>query len=413
MPKPSGDSADYSLFLSPEAPFPAVGGGALRSASLLTYLGKLNPVDRILFRQPGENDPASEIPKEIPGESFVIPLPHHRKDLWSRSMRNGIRAVRGKPPLIDRFSGFSGEMARFLEGRSYRLGVIEHFWCAQYLSQLRLHCDEVWLDLHNLESVLQERESRYANGVQGMAYRRFAQAYRSLERDWYRRFDLVLVTSDPDAAAVRDIAPLTKVIVFPNTIPERSRPARVEENVIVFSGNLAYPPNAEAVRFFARAVWPRLRERIPGLIWRIVGKNPDAVLRYLRGENYIQLSGPVEDAVLELARAKLAVVPILSGSGTRVKILEAWAAATPVVSTTLGAEGLPARDGEQLILADGADGFVETICGLFASESVRIRVGEAGRRLYEERFTWPAGWRTLDSALGGAKAGGRFRHKSG
>jgi glycosyltransferase involved in cell wall biosynthesis len=413
MPRPSGDSASRSLFLSPEAPFPAVGGGALRSASLLTYLGNRNPVDRILFRQPGENDPALQIPKEIPGESFVIPLPHHGKDLWSRSVRNGIRAVRGKPPLIDRFSGFSGQMAGFLEGRSYRVGVIEHFWCAPYLGQLRKHCDEVWLDLHNVESVLQEREARYANPVQWIAYRRFARAYRSLERDLYGRFDRVLVTSDADAAAVRDIAPLTKVIVFPNTIPERSRPARVEENVIAFSGNLAYPPNTEAVRFFARAVWPRLRERIPGLIWRIVGKNPDAVSRHLRGENYIQVSGPVEDAVLELARAKLAVVPILSGSGTRVKILEAWAAATPVVSTTLGAEGLPARDGEHLIIADGAESFIETICGLFASQSVRIRVGEAGRRLYEERFTWPAGWRALDSAPGVTTADRRFDPKSG
>jgi glycosyltransferase involved in cell wall biosynthesis len=174
----------------------------------------------------------------------------------------------------------------------------------------------------------------------------------------------------------------------------------VEEDVVAFSGNLAYPPNIEAVRFFTSEVWPVLQERWPGLRWRIVGKNPEAVVRYLRGEKYIQVSGPVEDAVRELAKAKVAVVPVRTGSGTRVKILEAWAAATPVVSTSLGAEGLPVRDGEHLLLADDAKLFAETVSGLLASQDRRARIGEAGRRLYETSFTWPAGWRVLDKEFG-------------
>ena len=120
---------------------------------------------------------------------------------------------------------------------------------------------------------------------------------------------------------------------------------------------MEYHPNQLAVRFFRREIWPRLRDRWPGLAWRLVGKNPEAVRQFTSGDPRIEVQGQVDDAIAELARARVAVVPLLAGSGTRLKILEAWAAGLPVVSTTLGAEGLPARDGEHLLLADGAAAF--------------------------------------------------------
>jgi glycosyltransferase involved in cell wall biosynthesis len=104
----------------------------------------------------------------------------------------------------------------------------------------------------------------------------------------------------------------------------------------------------------------------------------------------------VDDAVLELARAKVAVVPLLAGSGTRLKILEAWAAGVPVVSTFLGAEGLPVRAGEHLLLADGAADFVEAVSRLLASKELRRKVGMAGRLLLEKEFTWETAWKSLD-----------------
>ena len=84
--------------------------------------------------------------------------------------------------------------------------------------------------------------------------------------------------------------------------------------------SLEYHPNVEAVRWFRSVVWPQIRERSPGLEWRLIGKNPDAVARWTSGDDRIRVVGPVEDAVAEIARAKVAVVPLLSGSGTRFKI---------------------------------------------------------------------------------------------
>jgi glycosyltransferase involved in cell wall biosynthesis len=109
----------------------------------------------------------------------------------------------------------------------------------------------------------------------------------------------------------------------------------------------------------------------------------------------------VQDAIAELARAKVAVVPLLAGSGTRLKILEAWAAGLPVVSTRLGAEGLPVEDGRHLLIADTAAGFAEAVSHLLENADLRDCLGRAGRSLLEAEFTWERAWRCLDWASAG------------
>jgi glycosyltransferase involved in cell wall biosynthesis len=195
---------------------------------------------------------------------------------------------------------------------------------------------------------------------------------------------------------VAEISPGTCVRVYPNAIPWQQVPNPDKEEAIVFSGNMEYHPNTSAVRFFRREVWPRLRERWPGLVWRLLGKNPAAVSPFTSGDARIQVTGAVEDAVIEIARAKVAVVPLLSGSGTRLKILEAWAAGTPVVSTFLGAEGLPVREGEHILLADNPVDFAEAVSRLLASNHLRRQIGAAGRLLLEKEFTWETVWAKLD-----------------
>jgi glycosyltransferase involved in cell wall biosynthesis len=168
--------------------------------------------------------------------------------------------------------------------------------------------------------------------------------------------------------------------------------------VVVFSGNFDYPPNIAAVRFFRDRVWPRLSRRWPQLRWRLVGRNPGGARRHVRSDPRIELTGPVEDALTELAAAKVVVVPLLSGSGTRVKIIEAWAAGRAVVSTSIGAEGLPAVNGQHLMLADTPEAFAQAVTALLESPDERRRLGQAGRLLYERELTWPAAWESLQRA---------------
>jgi len=410
MKKPSGDSGGNmapsespaetggrprALFLTPEAPYPAIGGGALRSASLLEYLGRRCEVDVIAFREQGSADPAAAFPPGLVRHVHVVDLPYHSRHVLLRIGRNLGRLARAVPPLNDRFRGFEAQIRAHLSGRSYELALLEHFWTASYRDLLARHSKRVILDLHNIESVLLAACARVEPWPVSHAFRRFHSACLRQERAMLPKFDAVLVPSARDARRLDEIAPGAMNLVYPNAIPWVAEPVRAEENAIVFSGNLGYHPNIQAVRFFRRKIWPVLRQRWPSLVWRLVGKDPDGVRAYTSGDPRIEVLGPVANAVEAIAAAKVAVVPVLAGSGTRVKILEAWAAAKAVVSTSLGAEGLAAVDGEHLLLADDPNRFADSVSTLLQSESARRSLGGNARRLYEREFTWEAAWARL------------------
>ncbi|MBZ5728637.1 MAG: glycosyltransferase family 4 protein [Acidobacteriia bacterium] len=392
-PSPSRSRA---LVLAPEAPYPLAGGGALRTASLLHYLARTHEVDLIVFRQPGDANPARALPAGLVRRVSVIDLAANRRGRAARAARNAARLLRRVPPLVDRFAGFAGAIEQALDGTRYEIGIIEHFWCAPYWEQVSPVCARTVLDLHNVESVLHQRCAAVEDRAAAFAHRVFGRAAMALEGIWLPRFSEVLAASEQDAQLVRAIAHGARVRVYPNALPAMPAPRPATEDVVVFSGNMEYHPNRTAVRFFRREVWPGLRERWPGLVWRLVGKNPAAVAEFTSGDPRIDVLGQVDDALAELARAKAAVVPILAGSGTRLKILEAWAARLAVVSTTLGAEGLPARDGENLLLADGGPAFTAAVSRLLACSSLRETLGTAGRLLLEKEFTWEAAWQKLD-----------------
>jgi glycosyltransferase involved in cell wall biosynthesis len=385
-----------ALVLSPETPYPLVGGGALRTASLIQYLARTRPVDLILFRQPGAPDPAAQLPAGLIRRVSVIQLPPTGRSQTARAVRNSARMVRGVPPLVDRFAGFQREVLLAIGDVRYEIGLIEHSWCAPYWEQFAPACQRTVLDLHNIESTLHARCAAVEGPATAFAHRIFRDASLALERTWLPRFSQVLTTSASDAGTALTIAPTAHVAVYPNALPWIPQPERADEEVAVFSGNMEYHPNVSAVRFFRNETWPLLRERWPALVWRLVGKNPSAVSRFTSGDPRIEVTGEVADAVRELARARVAVVPLLAGSGTRFKILEAWSAGLPVVSTSIGAEGLPARDGENLLIADGGAGFATAVTRVLENENLRREVGQAGRIVLEREFTWDAAWKKLN-----------------
>ena len=215
------------------------------------------------------------------------------------------RAVRGVAPLNDRLSGLETSVAEAIAGRHYDLGLIEHFWCAPYWEQLSRICGRMVLDLHNIESVLHGRCAEEHGRAAAFAHRVFHQAALQLERDWLPRYSEILAVSAADAELVRAIAPGAQVTVYPNAIPLVPQPPAGDENAIVYSGNMEYHPNISAVRFFRREVWPRLRERWPDLVWRLVGKNPAALNQYMttlvQAARAATLTGPEQAAPVEAA----------------------------------------------------------------------------------------------------------------
>jgi glycosyltransferase involved in cell wall biosynthesis len=412
MNRPSTDFANrpsankpVALFLSAEAPYPMTGGGAIRTASVLEYLAQRFCVHAIFFREPGAPHPAAAIPPGRVDRVDVVGLPVHSKRPLARALRNASRLARNRPPLFDRFSGFERAIAEFVSGRQYAAAVLEHFWIAPYVELLRPRAKRVVLDLHNIDSAWHHSMAASEHTLSAFGHRRFARSALQFERQWLPQFDDILTTSASDAALVRAIVPDARVSVYPNALPYVAPPPRAERPEIIFSGNLEYPPNIQAVQFFHRKVWPALQSRWPELRWKILSKNPSPIRKLVARDPSIELTGFVHDAIAVLAQSQVAIVPVLAGSGTRVKILEAWAARTPVVSTRLGAEGLECRDREHLLLADDPESFTTAISELLALPDDRARIGAAGRRLYEERYTWQAAWKALDPILA-CNAGG-------
>jgi len=339
------------LFLTPESPFPVLGGGAQRIASLMEYASQRGAsVDLLSFA------PCTPPPGAVE-RHWHIALPANGRSLPSRVLRNAGRFVRGVPPLIDRLAGFESQIAAALQGQRYDVIFVEHFWLGPYVDLLRGFADRVVCDLHNVESEFFHSLGRAEPWPGRLAHQRFARLSERLERQYLPRYSSALVTSERDAERVTSLAPGLAVTVYPNTIPWRPLPEAGRERIVVFSGNLEYHPNQQAVAWFARAMWPELLKQEPNLRWRLVGMNPEAVMGSVSGLDRVEMTGAVEDAFAEIARGAVAVVPLLAGSGTRVKILEAWAAGTPVVSTRIGAEGLPGRDGEHQT-SDGGQAIV-------------------------------------------------------
>ena len=381
--------------LSPEPPYPLRGGGAFRIASLLHYFARFADVDLIFLSDSGK---PAEIPAGLVRRQTVIPLPVHNRALWARYLRNARRALSGVPPLVDRVSGLEVEVGRALGGQKYDLGLVEHFWAANYVGQLKANCDQVALDLHNVESTLHRRCAETSEGLVAAGHWHFGRQSRALEARLLREFSLVLTTSAQDSEQVLEISPGAKVAVYPNAYPYTERTdVPCDPMTVVFSGNFEYHPNIDGVRYLMRDIWPGVRKKIPGARLLLVGRGAEFVRQYIRGDATVHVTGPVEDAVAEIARGAVVIAPLRTGSGTRLKILEAWAAQRAVVATTLAAEGLAVKSGQNLELRDEPAEFAATVCDLLKNPVRQRRLADSGLATLLQSYTWEAAWMTLDA----------------
>src|SRR5205814_4418809 len=156
-------------------------------------------------------------------------------------------------------------------------------------------------------------------------------------------------------------------------------------NRIIFTGSMNYYPNVDAVLFFAEKCWPLIRTQVPDATWHIVGKNPLPKVWELTDLPGITVVGSVPDMPPYLATAEVAIVPLLIGSGTRLKILEALAMQKAVVTTSLGSEGLSVVSGKHLIIEDQPEAFAQNVVALLRNPEMRTAFGAAGRTLVEEK----------------------------
>src|ERR1700733_1878705 len=219
--------------------------------------------------------------------------------------------------------------------------------------------------------------------------------WRKLQReeiDAYENADGVCVCSLADQQRLAKDAPAARTVIIPNAAdverlqPRASDPA-ADADTVLFFGLLASVPNVDGLLFFIRDIWPKILAARPAAQFIVVGANPAPELRALEAPG-VTIVGPVDDLRPFLSRAAVVVVPLRLGSGTRLKILESWAMARPVVSTSLGAEGLESVAGRHLLIADDPDEFAAAVLRILNEPELATRLGAAGRALVSESYSW-------------------------
>lgn len=216
-------------------------------------------------------------------------------------------------------------------------------------------------------------------------------------RAWYRfesrvmeAFDDLCVCSELDRRLLSERIVHPRVAVIPNVIEEVSMSPVADSKpfTFLFVGTLGYPPNHDAVMFFCKEVYPLLRRKADmPFRFEVVGARPDRTLMALGNGSDIEIVGAVPDVGPYYLKASAVVVPLRTGGGTRIKILEAQSHGRVVVSTTIGAEGLDISPGEDILIADSAEEFAKKCWSLMEDGALRDRIGRAGRSLFERSYT--------------------------
>jgi glycosyltransferase involved in cell wall biosynthesis len=248
---------------------------------------------------------------------------------------------------------------------------------------------------HDAVYVMLERagaSSPPKKAIQNLLSSWFCRQVKRVELEISHTADAVFCVSEIDARMLELPSRAKRYFVTPNGVDtEYFQPLTSKlpdaPPTLVFVGNLTYGPNSDAIQYYAEQIHPRLRERKPDLRLIVVGPVPPALERH-RQTRGIVFAGFQRDIRPYFQEADISIVPLRSGSGTRFKILESWAMARPVISTTIGAEGLPYRDGENILVADSPDTFARRVLELLDGRGLASGLVQRGRRIVEEQFSW-------------------------
>ncbi|HMF08760.1 MAG TPA: glycosyltransferase family 4 protein, partial [Thermoanaerobaculia bacterium] len=337
--------------------------------------------------------PSGEYPPGVEAEEF---------DQSGRGLRRGWAAAaslvsgRAYPALLYR----SGELVRAARAGERPAWTVAH---AFHVGHLALETEgRRWIDFHNRESQIWARLSHSSPAATARWFARLQEPrIRALEARLAASFDGLSCVSEPDAEAFSRGASDLKPLVVPNGVDlarYRFRETVTGSKTVLFVGDLSWPPNADAVRWFRFEVWPAIRGEHPDARAEILGREPPADLLAQSSEDF-RLLGEGGDTRPHWEGTAVAVAPLQAGGGTRLKILEAAACGVPVVATSVGAEGLKLEPGRDVLLADRPEDFARAVSDLLGDPARRAALARSARSRVETLYAWPSIARRLADEL--------------
>jgi glycosyltransferase involved in cell wall biosynthesis len=395
--------------LTPYLPYPPISGGRTRTYNLIKRLRRDCEITLVCFGRPEEQS-YDIMPLRELCETHVIDRAPSPGTLQAAIL--SLTSIKPITMRLYRSAVLMATLARLLEERHYDVIHVESFYMLQNLPQ---PCSRpILLAEPAIEYIAWWRHAKVAQPL----YQRPAIALEALKmrvfepQDW-RCSQMLGAMSQIDANIMRRVTPAVPTMLAPNGVDEayfQPGTAQRAANVGLFMGDYKYFPNTDAIIYFCAEIMPLIRAKRPDFQLQLLGKEPPAELRALADDpdSGLRLLGLVDDTRPYLTKATMFVCPLRSGSGTRFKLLEALACGLPVVSTTLGAEGLGAVDKEHMLIADSPQAFAEAVLRLLDQPNLAAHLAQTGRAWVVENHSWQRSAALLIAAyqeLAGEKTG--------
>ncbi len=392
------------LFLTQIVPYPPDAGPKVKTYHVLRSLvGQGHSVTLVSFVRP------EEVPHVPPLEGLcqtvhVVPIRRSRLADGLYFLRS---ILKGRPFLIERddLQPMRDLVFQLVKDGNFQFIHADQLTMVQFaLRAAHAFPDKkpkVIFDAHNAVWTIVERMLQNAHGYLKPFLRMEAAQVKRYEGSLLGKVDHVLAVTEMDRSALLAAfdanarkgvrrAPITVVPIAVDTQKQQPVHRRHGSRNIVTLGTLHYPPNADGIRWFFNEVFPLIRRRVPDATLTIIGKNPprDFLDLGTREPKSIRITGYVPALGPWLEKAALMVVPVRAGGGMRVRILEAFAFAMPVVTTTIGLEGIQAECGKDVLIADSAQDFADCVVELLENDAMQAELALCGRHLAETHYDW-------------------------
>jgi len=368
-------------------------GGKIRSYNILRQLARHHSITFFSFYAAHNGDLHPGLDK-IFDRVVNIPLRLPAPKSIAEMLDYGIHLLSSEPYGITKYCRpeVRRELRSLLQQETYDV-ILCDFMAAAGVIPWEWPTPKV-LFTHNVEAIIWRRHYEVAtNAIWKAIARREWLSMEAAERRYLLLADRVLTVSEKDRDAFTAFLDVDQLTVINTGVDvDYFQPTSVKEtpNSLVFTGSMDWLPNEDAIFYFVESILPLIQKQVPEVTLEVVGRSPSRKLQAMaEAAPCIRLTGWVEDIRPFVARGSVCIVPLRIGGGTRLKIFEAMAMSKAVVSTTVGAEGLPVRSGENILLADTPDDFARSVISLLRDPRRRQQLGTAARGLVQDNYSWP------------------------
>ncbi|NWF73054.1 MAG: glycosyltransferase [Nitrospirae bacterium] len=382
------------LWLKTDLLHPVDVGSKIRTYYMLRELKRKHEVTYLTLDDGAAGPEAYRRADEYCHELIHVPHTTTKKFSWSFYCDLAKNVLSGRPYAIDKYrsADFTDTIGRLIRTKRIELVVCDFLHPSINLPSA-LACPMV-LFQHNVEAMILRRQFEVQTQPITRAY--FRQQWRKMreyERDACRRFDYVVAVSENDRDVMAREYGLTQIGSIPTGVDttyfRSSGCIKAEPAHLVFTGSMDWQPNDDGMWFFVKEVLPLIRLKLPNVKLTIVGRKPFPRMEALnRQDPSIRITGRVEDVRPYMEQASAYVVPLRIGGGTRLKIFEAMAMEKAIVSTSIGAEGLPITDGLDILIADTPQAFAAAVLRVLNDQSLAKRLGDNAAAMVRNEYAW-------------------------